>query len=96
VKWSEREDDHYNPSNAGINNEWKCTVGAVLRQTTEGMIISHLFHVWYISVLVHPSRIILNKSVFSEKCKPSKLFMCIFVQSTLCLTHFHSDFTAIR
>jgi hypothetical protein len=37
IKWPEREDDHYNPSNAGIENKWKCTVGAVVRQTTEGM-----------------------------------------------------------
>ena len=60
VKWPEREDDHYNPSNAGIKNEWRCTVGAVLSQTSEGMNIPYLFHVWYISVSDRPPRIIFN------------------------------------
>jgi len=83
VKWQEREGDHYNPSNAEIKKEWRCTVGAVVRQTTEGMNIYLIFSIYgtFLSqFILHELSLI---TVYFLKNANHQICSCAFLYSLL-------------
>lgn len=100
VNWLEREDDRYKHSNAGIKNEWKCTVGAVLRQTTEGMnvyLISSMQSTFLFQPILHDSYLITAyflKNANHPSC--SCVFLCSILFVSLSFTQISPQYAKFK